>query len=155
MGFYTRLVNCDVWLKEGVDEAAVVQHVKDTMFTDEALLANARGGCSPKSGNVVEDVWYSWVSTTTCREATDLAIILNEFFDDVQVKAPRKGWPHITLELGHDNKQGQEDLLMRTLAPFIAPTASMEWVGEDNERYLWEFDGERMKEKYAVYTWEG
>lgn len=154
MGYYTTLTNCDVWLKEGTDPNVVLQHIKDTMFTDEALQTKARGGRSPQSGDVAEDYWYSWVNNKTCREATKLVTILAEFFDEAKLKAPTKDWPHITLVLEHCNKAGQEDLLMETMAPFIAPNSSVEWRGEDGERYRWEFDGTGMKVQYAVYSWE-
>lgn len=151
MGYYTQLVNCDVRFKKGTKMKEVLQHVKDTMFTDEALLANATGGRFPKSGDIAADTWYAWTNTKVCREATKLATILNEFFEEAELV---KVDGLVELRARHDNKQGQEQLLMQTLAPFLTDDSSMEWVGEDHERYMWEFDGTTLVEKYATLVWE-
>lgn len=151
MGYYTQLVNVDVRFKEGTDMDAALQHVKDTMFTDEALLAYATGGRYPKTGDVAADTWYAWTNTNVCRNATELDTILKEFFDEAELVTVDG---LIELRAQHDNKKGQEDLLMQALAPFLTDDSSMEWVGEDHERYMWEFDGTTMVEKYATLVWE-
>ena len=149
MGYYTTLTGYDVRWKEGTDEAQVLQHVKETMFTDEALLKHAGGGSWPiKEGAPVASYkWYSWTDTEACRNAETIGFILNQFFDDVTIDEAGDWWPEF------DSKKGQEDHLMEVLAPFIDAGCYMEWRGEDGYLYRWEFDGERMTEKSGEVVW--
>lgn len=149
MGYYTTLTGYDVRWKEGTDEGQVLQHVKETMFTDEALLKEASGGSwpIPQDKPVSTYKWYSWTDTEVCRNATDINTIITQFFDGNTINAG-EWWPEF------DSKKGDEDILMRTLAPFIAEDSYMEWRGEDGYLYRWEFDGDRMVEVTGTVVWE-
>ncbi len=148
MGYYTTLTSHDVRWKAGTDEAQVLQHVKDTMFTDEALLAHAEGGSWPipqdKPASAYK--WYSWISTEKCRNATTIAEVIGEFFDECTIK-DGEFW------LGFYSKQGQEDHLIGVLAPFIEDGSYLEWRGEDGYLYRWTIEGGVMTEQSGEVIW--
>lgn len=141
MGYYVTLVNCDITLKPEADEAVVVQHIKDTMFTEAALVANkGTPNRFPTTGNVFEDYWYAWVNNGAVLGATTLKAIVEEFLDACRYNPKTK-----ELSCDHDNKTGDEEILFRTLAPFIVKGSEMEWRGECGEHFLWAFNGETLK----------
>lgn len=150
MGYYVALTDYDVaWKDEAAKEAALA-HVKATMFTDEALETQASGG--QFGGNsatlpVAMRAWYSWVSTDVCRKATDIGEIIEEFFDAYYL------YDELQWHVEFDSKAGQEDLLMKTLAPFIEAGSYMAWRGEEGELYRWMFDGETMTTQEAEIVW--
>lgn len=148
MGYYTTLSSHDVRWKDGTNEAEVLQYVKATMFTDEALLAHASGGSFPiKAGAPVSSYkWYSWIDMAKCRNAPHIADIIGEFFDEAAI-TDGEFW------LLFDSKKGDEDVLLQTLAPFIEAGSYMEWRGEDGYLYRWEFDGTTMTEKSGEVVW--
>lgn len=151
MGYY-RSGGGTVRFKNDADlDGAVLQHVKDTMFTDAALMKNASGGSTPKGDRpVVETYWYAWTDSKACRNATTLIEIIGQFFEE----ASFDGDDLKTLTIYDRNKIGQEDILFETLAPFIEPNTNIEWVGEDGAHWRWKFDGQAMVVQDGVISYE-
>jgi len=150
MGTYVTLVDSQVSWKDAVARAAALPHVQGTLFTDEALLALADGGNYGGTSDqqpVAQRRWYSGTNTFACRSATDIGTILREFFDRFEDEGGTR-W-----QLAFDNKQGQQQLLLETLAPFIAPKSYISWEDEDGDRVRWEFDGKVMAERHLATAW--
>ena len=147
MGTYITLIDSQVSWKDAAARASALPHVQATLFTDEALLALADGGNYGGTSDqqpVAQRRWYSGTNTLACRSATDIADILREFFDRFDDQGETH-WP-----LAFDNKLGQQQLLLETLAPFIGPGSYLIWEDEDGDRFRWEFDGAGMKERFTA-----
>jgi hypothetical protein len=150
MGTYVTLIDSQVSWKDAAARAAALPQIQATLFTDQALLALADGGNYGGTSDqqpVAQRRWYSGTNTLICRSATDIADILGEFFD----RFDDQGETH--WQLTFDNKLGQNQLLMETLAPFIAAGSYLSWEDEDGDRFRWEFDGTVMAERHLATAW--
>lgn len=100
----------------------------------------ARGGRSPKSGDVLEDYWYSWTDSKALLKATTLAEFMGQFFEELDYYTESR-----TFTFSDNNKIGQEDALMEHLAPFLQDTPegsyAAEWTGEDGAHWAWRIEG--------------
>lgn len=150
MGYY-RHGGGTIRFKDGSDlDGAILQHVKDTMFTAAALDQNANGGRSPKSGDPFVDKWYSWVDTKTCLEATQLITVIRQFLEE----SSQDETDPLTFYLSESNKMGQEQDLFEVLAPFIEPNTNVEWTGEDDSHWRWKFTGDVLIVQDGVVSYE-
>lgn len=144
MGYYVEALNNKLSFKSVEDKDRALIAVKEQMFTDAALKAKAYGGSYPRPEgeyNVAEYHWYSWTNTETCRNATDIYEIIEEFVNEVMVDDTNP----LSFSIYFDSKTGQEDILFETLAPFLENGSYANWQGENGEHYRWEFDGTRMR----------
>lgn len=140
MGYYVRITDQSLSFKDAAAATAAFVALKMEFCTDAYIQAHARGG-SWSGGQQVS--WhYSWVDTTRLQQASSVWEIMALFFDDA-VTQHQDG---ASFALEYDNKLGQEELLFRNLAPFIAPGSYVRWEGEDGLRWRWEFDGTTMVE---------
>ena len=53
----------------------------------------------------------------------------------------------------HGDKQGQEDLLMESIAGYVEHGSFVNWIGEDCERYRWEFISQRLLVREGTSDW--
>lgn len=151
MGYY-RSGGGSVRFKDGTDlDGTVLPHVKATMFTDEALVANCSGGAFPEKGNVEDYKWYSWTDTKVCRTATTLLELIQQFVEESWFDEQDP----MVLHFSDSQKIGQEEVLFQTLAPFIEANTDVEWTGEDGAHWRWAFDGERMVVQDAAIIYPG
>lgn len=149
MGYYVSTISSQFTFKPGTDLKAVLDDVKQKMFTDEALVSKARGGAWPKEGKAVEDhSWYSWTNTRECRQAGDIYDIIQQFFETVDISDDR-----MSFEVYVDNKIGQEDVLLEHLAPYLEDDSHLRYRGEDGDLFGWRVKGGRLVEEQATVTW--
>jgi hypothetical protein len=150
MGYYVQSVSSKFTFKPDTDFDKVLQHVKDTMFTDEALLKKARGGSSATEGRAVEEyTWYSWTDTKACRNAMDIYEIIEQFFSgDIHHSDDGMGF-----DVWVDNKIGQEDILLDALTPFLVDGSHLYYRGEDGSHFGWRVEGGVLRDVLATITW--
>lgn len=126
MGYYVNLQESTVQLaKENLDEAFRCFHALETNYDHL------------KHGGSRTEKWFSWMNdwTEDCKNAIDVFerlgfdIIVHDGFIEFD---------------SYDNKTGQEDLFFRAIAHLIPDESVMFWVGEDNHRWVWLFDGGKM-----------
>jgi hypothetical protein len=139
MGYYATTLATNVTFKEGLDlDGEVLAQVKATLLDPEFFRQHAGGGRLPATGDLMQDKWYSWVSTKELMEATTLAGLINCFVGDADILDG-------ALVFGFDDKVGNEDVLFEVLAPYIDAGGYVEWRGEDGSHWMWMFDGTAMK----------
>jgi hypothetical protein len=97
-----------------------------------------------KSSQFVVD---SETNTLACRSANEIGTILRESFDRFEDEGGTRS------QLAFDNKQGQQQLLIETLAPFITPGSYLNWEDEDGDQFRWEFDGADLVERSIAMQW--
>lgn len=51
-------------------------------------------------------------------------------------------------------KMGDDEALLKAIAPFVKAGSFIEMSGEDNAMWRWCFDGEKMVEKLPTITWD-
>lgn len=51
-------------------------------------------------------------------------------------------------------KYGDDDLLFKTLAPYVEAGSYLEWLGEDGDKWRFTFDGKVMKQTRPKIVWE-
>lgn len=86
-------------------------------------------GGSYEEGAKVES-WFSWMDSNYDKEARDLDHILEMLGFNI-VNRSDDG---LILIVDYDNKMGQEDLFLQTMAPFVAEM-KIYWMGEDGRRW--------------------
>jgi hypothetical protein len=89
-----------------------------------------------KRGGGDGESWFSWLSkdyTIECKTAQE---ILEAVGYEITVS------PNGDLSIDcYDNKTGCEDVFLWAISDLFAEGGRMIWVGEDSERWLWEFGG--------------
>lgn len=133
MGYYITLQDSSFRIpKESQDEAF------------ERLKALNHKPGVPKSGGGFRDgekveSWFSWMAPDYDEHVSSLA----ELFGMLGFTAEfdKDG----ALLLTHyDDKIGDEKLFLEEIADLVPEGAIMDWVGEDGERWRYQFDGESM-----------
>ena len=133
MGYNVESISNSFTFKQGTDLKAVLAHVKQTMFTDAALLENAMGGVWPRSrDDIGSNVWYSWTNTHECRTADSIFDIINQFFDLAEMSED-----YMQFTVSPIEKIGQEDVLLKALAPFLEDGSHLYYRGEDGVEFGW------------------
>lgn len=51
-------------------------------------------------------------------------------------------------------KLGDDEVLLKAIAPFVKAGSFIEMNGEGNDMWRWYFDGEKMVEKLPTITWD-
>jgi hypothetical protein len=144
MGYHVTATNVDLCWREGTDLDAVLATLKRTLLDPAVIQQHGRGG-----GNVYEVAtgrWihtrkYSWVDMAVLETATSVYEFIGEFVDSVEVEDADLGdW---TFEFV--SREGNEELLFQTLAPFLEDGSSIAWEGSDGARWLWGFRNGQMR----------
>jgi hypothetical protein len=128
MGYYVRITKSTTVIpnehrNEVVKLWKLLNHPK---FDERKRGGSYQGGKKAKA-------WYSWMTEDydqTCNTVEDVLDMLgfeHELSQDGSVQVTE-----------YDNKTGQEDIFFNTVAHLI--TGEMYWIGEDDDRYKWNFD---------------
>jgi len=142
MGYYVRLEAADFGIpKENWDaafEALTELNKRDDLKT---------GGSWGPNGKT--EVWFAWMP--------------KDYPTDALSEYKEKGLPHplvwVFQQLGfdwevndegfwltyYDSKAGNEDAFLDAVAPYVRPGSTLEWSGEDGERWLERFDGQTVE----------
>lgn len=129
----------------------------NNLHTDEMLVKYARGGMYPREmyiqeGKKVSEVcWYSWVDNpkepyTSLEEAFKNWGIVEE---NVKYRTEKKTGDFL-VSGKYNDKWGQQDFLIKMLAPVISNTY-IDVTGEDCVHYIWIVD----RHKYRAERFDG
>jgi hypothetical protein len=123
------------------------------------------GGGVFKGGQTVSRN-YSWVGTEQVVAALttlDLVKALEEWRYDASAEESsdleklatpdRPPFGDVRVEWFSGEKWGDDEKLWTVLAPFVQKGGSIEWRGEDDERWRYVFTGEGMKEQRGMTVW--
>jgi hypothetical protein len=124
MGYYIRTQDTDIVLgKDKLDEA--YKRLCQLDLHDEWK----RGGGGGK-------LWFSWLDT----DYTIIYKTAKEILEAVGYDTSLNSEGDLRIN-NYDNKQGCEDVFLWAISDLCNEGSSVVWVGEDNERWLWEFGG--------------
>lgn len=144
MGYYVTLKNAD-WLLPIAYEDLALDALKKINAPEFDHLK--RGGRYAEGGRVAS--WYSWMPEDYDKTVTSVQEILELL--GFECKSTDEG----TRITAYDSKTGQEDLFLSTIAEYVAPGSFIDWLGEDGERFRYEFDGKTMSVLEARIVYGG
>ena len=140
MGYYMAQIGCEFFMKKE-DKLAALKAI-------QALDPSAgRGGkYEPDVGRV--EAWFSWVNTDKYKNATTLeeAVIAWRW----QLCGPEDG--DVTEMFFDGEKLGDDEHLLRAIAPFVKDGSWIEIEGED-ERWRWCFAGGELHTITPIVIW--
>ena len=119
MGYYVDLVEADFTIPERED---VLEALREMPKKYKALQ---RGGDGTNK-------WFSWMSD----EEIENAVSVKAVFESLGFDCFDYGNNTFGLS-SYNNKMGQEDLFLATVAPFVESGSYTQWRGEDGE--LWRY----------------
>lgn len=141
MGYYVEMYESTAYVpKEHLDRAYdILCELNDH---DELKTGGAF------SGGEYTQKWFSWMDANypdTCSSAGQILSMVG--FECVM----EEDGLHITY---YNNKTGCESVFIEALAPVMANGTAMDWVGEEGERYRWEFRDGECFELAGVVTYD-
>lgn len=89
------------------------------------------------SGGKMTAKWFSWMPENypeTCENADSIFRELG-----FQTEQSAEGLKLV----GYDSKTGQEELFLQAVCDLAAADSRMYWIGEDGQRWMYEYGGER------------
>lgn len=98
-------------------------------------------GSRPSGMGFHPNRWFSWMDPNYPETCQDFLSVLNDLGFGVEVDSVSNG--HTDYRVSYDNKSGQEDLFLEAIAPYVEG-GSIEWFGEDGERWLNKFENGTM-----------
>ena len=128
MGYNVEIVKSTVFIPKEV-QPNVLHAWK---YINQPAFDNLKsGGAWTNRGKT--KAWYSWMESNydeTCKSCEDILDALGFYYDvddngDILIN-------------GYDSKTGDESLFFVAVANLL-PDGVIEWVGEDHERWNWEF----------------
>lgn len=131
--------------------ALVELNKHDELKTGGRFGAGVSEGKPANSTSVAENPnrWFSWMDWNYDEVCSTAEEILQ------QVGFETEETPDDGLELfGYDSKSGAESHFVNAIAPFVNEDSTMEWSGEDGERWRWVFENGEMITEHAVITWK-
>lgn len=143
MGYFVRTIASDAFIPaENLDEAYRILRAINTDPAYEPLKTGWRSGPGKESAR-----FFAWMSENYDQEFDTAQEILEELGFDTQMI--EEG-----LEIHHyDRKTGNEDVFFASIGHLVEKNDSIEWEGENNERYRWLFTGENMIVQEAEIHW--
>jgi hypothetical protein len=136
------------------DKAAACLQAINDLHTDENLLANAGGGrfgAGVENEPVSKTKWYSWVDNPPPGGFRSLV----DAFAAWRFEAEGGDDGEVGLLYFEGEKLGDEEILFRTIAPFVEPGGAITGYGEEHESWVFEFNGQGVEEKSAVPVYGG
>ena len=143
MGYYARATEIDLTIP--AEKVMDAFSAAIAMNTDPALQGK-------KTGNsYTGQRWFSWVSDNYHETARDLIDVVDTEFRFEDSYYDDKGNFH----LGYFNsKMGHEKVLFEALAPFVEDGSFVEWRGEDEAHWRWNFQNGTLAEQVGKIVWE-
>lgn len=130
MGYYIDLHDHHLRWKDGVDLDKALEDVKTMMFTSELDH-------------------YLGVNSGRAVAAKTMHDFLGEFFADVWSDEYSPQHLHIC---PHE-KQGDEDVLLEYLTPYLEDGSYLRYRGNDGEYFGWEVNDGKLIRQRATLTW--
>lgn len=122
----------------------------DALAAVQALDPVTRGAGGTWSGGRKTESWFSWVTTSEYKNATDIG----EAFDAWRWELRQDSNGDWSLVGFNGEKLGDDAILFEAVAPFVKSGSFVEMQGEDGARWRWVFDGKTCKEKEGRISWE-
>lgn len=157
MGYYINTINVDFEIvAEKLDSA--YSALCELNSRDE--LKTGRTFCVNPSKAVSKPESSTSVSNSPNRHFSWMEWNYDEIYDTVEEILSALGFDcyiedNGSLRLfGYDGKSGDEEHFFEAVAPYVTPGSFVEWQGEEEVFYRWEFDGtSTMKWKYGEIVW--
>jgi len=142
MGYYISL-GASNWHLPAEHEEAALQVLKDLNKPENNHLK--RGGSYTGGEKTMH--WYAWMPSDYDEHVTSVEGVLNML--GFETHRDESG----TTITFYDQKQGNEDIFLNALAPFMADGSYIDWTGEDGARWRFIYEGGKMYVQEAITVW--
>lgn len=155
MGYYTTVTDIDFSIPaENLDDAYKAMcelNARDDLKTGGIFGPNTNTTKPAGSRSVSNSPHrnFAWMPWNYDEEYDSAQEIFNALGFDAYIE--HNGELRLT---GYDDKSGSEEHFLEAVAPFVTKDSFIEWCGEDNHMYRFEFDGETMEYRHARIIWE-
>ena len=143
MGYYITLKESDIFISKDDFEYCYEAMCK-LNERDDLKIGGSWGDGEAKSK------WFSWMDANypeTCKDMHDILFSLG--FENHRYDKDGNLVGFI-----YDNKTGQQDLFLDSIAPYVKAGSYLNWMGEDGSLWQHSFNGKEMTMKSGVITWE-
>lgn len=110
-----------------------------------------------KYGGQKVNAWYSWVDTDEFANASTLKEAMQAWrWEIIQVpdNSPVEAQADDVIGISFNGeKLGQDDVMLRAIAPFVEDGSYIQMQGEDGEIWRWVFRDGQLKEIQANIAW--
>ena len=142
MGYYTQITDADFLIPKANEAKALaaLKALNGPEHNKQKLGGSFSGGGQTS--------WhYSWMDADYDQKVKSCADVFAMLGFELEESAEG-------LRLtGYDNKTGQEDLFLATVAPYVAEGSYLDWRGEDGTLYRFQFNDGKMHELEARISW--
>jgi hypothetical protein len=139
MGYYVQMVDADFIIPETEEVLEALRAMP------KKYKAIQRGGSS--NG----DKWFSWMNDEEIESAESAQSIFEAL--GFECEKDKYGTPNTFSLESYDSKQGQEDLFLAVVAPFMPNDAYTEWRGEDGELWRMAVQYGKLHVQSATLVW--
>lgn len=94
---------------------------------------------------------YSWVNMSFLSKSNDIVEIFQCWRWRIELDQDTGDIVDIFFD---GEKMGDDEVLLKAIAPFVKANSFIEMNGEDNAMWRWHFDGEKLIEKFPTITWD-
>lgn len=115
--------------------------------------AALRDLCAPGKGTIRDSsgYHYSWVDSKRVLAATDLKGAMDEWRYHLAVDPHTGDYTAIGFT---GEKAGDEEVLFKTIAPYVTAGSYLDYHGEDGAHWRWEFDGKTATERQGKIVFQ-
>lgn len=155
LGYYVNTINSNVKIRKSYYDGVAFDAVCELNAHDDLKRGGSfpgneeRPSDSKSAGN--PNKWFSWMEWNYDETCSNLTEVLEMLGFEVWKIGYDDDFYY--LGLGYDNKSGQEELFFKTLAKYIEDGSYIEWRGEDDYMYRWDFDDGVLKEHEGIIYW--
>lgn len=147
MGYYVHITESQVNIPKS-EFANACRHLEQIGFLTDTKNMNGGSLCEGQ-----RTYWYSWVDMDMLKEKIqggDLPGVFHLFGFDAEFDKV-DGFLECLM---YDGKTGNEEHLLRCLAPFFTDGDYIEWQGEEGERWRCVFEKDKMNLVSPTILWE-
>lgn len=137
MGYYVTLQSADWEIEENPRSLQAIRAMPKKYHSIK------RGGSS--NG----DKWFSWMNDADIENAQSVESV----FKNLGFETEPGNNPNTFKLTGYNSKTGQEDLFIGVMAPWTTEGSTMEWSGEDDERWRYYIQDGKMYLQGSTLTW--
>jgi hypothetical protein len=131
-----------------IDNRLLITHAKQPSALEAVKQLMTRTDLMT-GGSSSGERWFAWVNNNSILEAEELADALLDWRYEAESD---EGGDIVRVEFIGE-KLGDEHHLWRVLAPFVEDGSYLEYIGEDDERWRYEFVGGRLYERSGTNVW--
>jgi hypothetical protein len=143
MGYYTKIIASHFRIPAS-QHSAICSHLLSTGFLGDT---DRMSGIQYGPDGRTTDWWYAWVDMIALAQhlrSGDLRAVLDDFGFDVFTNGNDD-----VIGIAFDKKSGDEEELLKRMAPMLPDSTFINWQGEDGAIYRWTFPSGKLHTSFG------